>query len=118
VTEDLIIADVIRAHPPRRVVFDLADLAPSSLTFGDLDAIAGVLGLDYEDAQKALTGKLGTRLAARGILAVAWVFARRGDPSLTWEDAQGWSLEVTDSRKLDPPRARGARGPRATEPKL
>jgi hypothetical protein len=101
-TETLDLAAIMAAHEPRTVLLDLAAVNSSTLTMGEVADLAEVLDLDLDEVQGAMAGRRGKVTAARAILALAWVIARRADPELTWAEARTWRVEVTAAAAVDP----------------
>jgi len=99
---------VLEAGPPARtVVLPVAAIEADNLGVGELLDVAEVMGTDLPGVAAMMASKGLTQ--ARILVAYAWILARRNDPSVTWQDAQRWRIEVPAG--ADPPDPNGATPP-------
>jgi hypothetical protein len=96
------LGEVLDAHPAREVILDLGRVTTSTLTLGEVADMAEVLDLELDAVVPVVQGKHGQVAAARALLALAWVIARRGDPDLAWAEARTWRVEVRNGTRPDP----------------
>ena len=85
---------ILDAPPePRHITLDIRSITPGNLTLLDALDIADVTGIDPDEMMSVLAGK---RNRKQGLLmyAIAWVFARRVEPGMTWAEMLTCHLHI------------------------
>jgi hypothetical protein len=104
------LSEILEARPPRqRARLDASKLALSRFGIGELLELTRIAGVEPDKLGHALKNG-APDVKGRLVVGLAWLIARRGDPSLTYEDVATWELEVVTTPP-DPARpARRRRG--------
>jgi hypothetical protein len=90
-SDNIDLAEIMDAHPRKRVVFDVSRLNIGQLTLLELMDAADASGLPFDELRMNLEDpKKQTHM----FYALAWVIMRRGDPALTYVKACEFDLVV------------------------
>lgn len=90
---DLIVSDLLTAHPSRRLVINVADIRPGRLTLLEALDIVDASGVEAEKFGEVL-GSAKLKPKALLLYAIAWVIARRAEKDLTFEEVCTYRLEI------------------------
>jgi hypothetical protein len=97
---DLIVSDLIAQKPTRKLIIDVSDLHPGSLTLLEALDIVDASGIDSNNFVTIMSrGRM--RDKARLLYAMAWVIARRFEPDLTFEEVCTYQLELKGKQRND-----------------
>lgn len=92
---------ILEAGAPAQVVMlPVEAIEANNLGIGELLDLAEVMGTDLPGVAALMASKGVSQ--ARIVVGYAWILARRRDPSVTWEEAQRWRIEVSNARAPDP----------------
>lgn len=95
--QDLTLSEL---KPRRRMTLDIARVTPGNITLLEALDLSEAAGIDPEDFVSTLKSK---RSKKQGLLlyALAWIIARREEPSLTFEEVCTYHLTVTGEAPSD-----------------
>jgi hypothetical protein len=79
---------------PRNITLNIGTVTPGNLTLLEALDIAEAAQVDTDDFGIVISGKVGKRKQALLMYAMAWVLARRQEPTLTWMEVQTYQLTV------------------------